>query len=61
MTGRTRERPGVTPTGSARTLDFDYAERVDTYLERAQAADDPAEKDFHLKHARQLLTACREE
>lgn len=58
MTGRTTGRPSVSPNEPADPFEFDYADRVDVYLRRAQVAESAAEKNFHVRHARQLLAAC---
>ena len=42
------------------TLDPDSIERIDVHLQRALGAADSDEKNFHVRHARQLLEACRE-
>jgi hypothetical protein len=40
------------------SIDPDTASRIDAFLERALDADDPSQKDFHVRHARQVLEAC---
>jgi hypothetical protein len=60
MPGQTTERPGGSAGLSLGTLDADSADRIDVHLKRALEADDEEEKDFHVRHARQLLEACTE-
>ncbi|WP_123535354.1 hypothetical protein [Halosimplex salinum] len=60
MTGQTQEKPGGTDEPSLGTLDHDSIDRIDVHLQRALAAEDGEKKDFHVRHARQLLEACRE-
>ncbi|WP_135365774.1 hypothetical protein [Halosimplex halophilum] len=60
MTGHTKGGSGASEGPPLGTLDPDSVERIDVHLERALETDDPDEKDFHVRHARQLLEACRE-
>lgn len=60
MTGHTQGASGTTEGAPLGTLDPDSVERIDVHLERALDTDDTEEKDFHVRHARQLLEACRE-
>ncbi|WP_436908219.1 hypothetical protein [Halosimplex marinum] len=60
MTGHTQGTSGGSDGPPLGTLDPDSVERIDVHLERALDTDDTAEKDFHVRHARQLLEACRE-
>jgi len=60
MTGHTHGTSGTTEGGPLGTLDPDSIERIDVHLERALDTDDTDRKDFHVRHARQLLEACRE-
>ena len=50
----------MVPSQPVGSLDDDSVERIDVHLERALHATDPEEKDFHIRHARQLLEACRQ-
>lgn len=56
MTGQTQGEAG-TEGPSLGGLDAESVERIDVHLERALQADE--EKDFHVRHARQLLEACK--
>jgi hypothetical protein len=62
MTGHTQGTSGGSegPGPGLGTLDPDSVERIDVHLQRALDTDDTEEKDFHVRHARQLLEACRE-
>jgi len=60
MTGHTQGTSGASERSSLGTLDPDSVERIDVHLQRALAVDDSERKDFHVRHARQLLEACRE-
>ncbi|WP_436929827.1 hypothetical protein [Halosimplex halobium] len=60
MTGHTKGGSGASEGAPLGTLDTDSIERIDVHLQRALATDDTDEKDFHVRHARQLLEACRE-
>jgi len=60
MTGQTQGTTGASEGPSLGTLDPDSVERIDVHLKRALDTDDTDEKDFHVRHARQLLEACRE-
>lgn len=55
--GTTGQTDGDVAMGS---LDADSVDRIDRYLRRAESATERAEKDFNVRHARQLLVACRE-
>jgi hypothetical protein len=61
MTGQTTGRVRPPEGMPLEPIDADSVERIDVHLERALAAEDEAEKDFHVRHARQLLAAAREE
>jgi|GEM_PF-1505661 len=61
MTGQTTERLGGAAELTVGTLDSDSASRIDAHLKRALDADDESEKDFHVRHARQLIEACKNE
>jgi len=41
------------------SLDEETARRIEVYLERALAAEETTEKDFHVRHARQLLEGVK--
>jgi len=41
------------------SLDEETARRIEVYLERALAAEEATEKDFHVRHARQLLEGVK--
>jgi hypothetical protein len=58
MTGQTQGESG-SADGLLGRLDADSAERIDVHLERAMGAEGE-EKDFHVRHARQLLEACKD-
>ncbi|QPV64826.1 hypothetical protein I7X12_09575 [Halosimplex litoreum] len=60
MTGDTHGTSGATEGPPLGTLDPDSVERIDVHLKRALDTDDTEEKNFHVRHARQLLEACRE-
>lgn len=55
MTGQSTGRAGATTGLPPGELDAETAERIDVHLERAQDATDTEQKDFHVRHARQLL------
>ncbi len=59
MTGKTHGQSGSGEV-TLGTLDPDSIDRIDVHLQRALGAEDTEEKDFHVRHARQLLEACRE-
>lgn len=59
MTGKTHGQSGSAEVALG-TLDPDSIDRIDVHLQRALGAEDADEKDFHVRHARQLLEACRE-
>lgn len=60
MTGQSQRatKPGTEP--SLGPLDDDSVDRIDVHLERALQASETDESDFHVRHARQLLEACRQ-
>jgi len=58
MPGHTTEQPSGSAGLTLGGLDADSADRIDVHLKRALEADDDEEKDFHVRHARQLLEAC---
>jgi len=60
MTGKTQDAVGKSDEIPLDTLDPDSIERIDDHLQRALDAVETGEKDFHVRHARQLLEACRE-
>jgi hypothetical protein len=60
MTGQTTGSVRPSEGMPLEPIDADSAARIDVHLERALAADDAAEKDFHVRHARQLLAAASE-
>jgi adenine C2-methylase RlmN of 23S rRNA A2503 and tRNA A37 len=60
MTGQTTGDSRVVPSQPVGSLDDDSVERIDVHLKRSLHATDPEEKDFHIRHARQLLEACRQ-
>ena len=59
MTGETTERLREGSTLVLDALDSDSAGRIDRHLRRAEKAEEDDEKDFHVRHARQLLEACK--
>jgi hypothetical protein len=59
MSGQTQGEATTAGRPSLGTLDADTVDRIDVHLERALAAES-GEKDFHVRHARQLLEGCRE-
>lgn len=59
MTGQTQGETTTPGRPSLGSLDADSVERIDVHLQRALHAEG-AEKDFHVRHARQLLQACKE-
>jgi len=59
MTGQTQGEATAARGQSLGSLDTDSVDRIDVHLERALDAEG-AEKDFHVRHARQLLEACRD-
>jgi hypothetical protein len=59
MSGQTQGEATSAGGPSLGELDADTVDRIDVHLERALCADG-AEKDFHVRHARQLLEGCRE-
>lgn len=60
MTGQAQGDPGVEVGLAFGCLDPDTTDRIDVHLRRAVAADDDERKDFHVRHARQLLRAIEE-
>lgn len=61
MTGCAHSDRGIESENVAfGSVDAESARRIDAYLERAVAAENGSEKDFHVRHARQLLEACRD-
>ena len=60
MTGQSQRAPKRGTEPSLGSLDDDSVDRIDVHLERAIEATDDAESDFHVRHARQLLEACRQ-
>ena len=60
MTGKTQEAVWDSDGLPMDTLDPDSIERINVHLRRALGATDSDEKNFHVRHARQLLEACRE-
>jgi hypothetical protein len=40
---------------AAESLDARSADSIDTHLQQALRAEDPKDKDFHVRQARQLL------
>lgn len=59
MTGQSTGRPQGTQDLPLGKLDPDTVDRIDVHLERALHADDADDKDFHVRHARQLLEVCK--
>jgi len=59
MSGQTQGEATTAGRSSLGTLDADTVDRIDVHLERALGAEG-REKDFHVRHARQLLEGCRE-
>jgi hypothetical protein len=59
MSGQTQGETTAAGAGSLGKLDADSVDRIDVHLARALDADG-AEKDFHVRHARQLLEGCRD-
>jgi len=59
MTSRSTGKAGGTEAYSLGSLDSESVERIDVHLERALRAEDVDEARFHVRHARQLLEACR--
>jgi len=57
MTGHTRE--STVGDGFLGTLDDDSVDRIDVHLRRASQAEDADQAKFHVRHARQLLEACK--
>jgi len=60
MTGKTQKAAGDPDGFPMDTLNSDSIARIDEHLQRALSASETGEKDFHVRHARQLLEACRE-
>jgi len=60
MTGKTQNAVAKSDGISMNTLDPDSIERIDEHLQRALEATETGKKDFHVRHAKQLLVACRE-
>ena len=58
MTGQTQGESTTHGRPSSGSLDADSVERIDVHLQRALRAEG-GEKDFHVRHARQLLEAWR--
>jgi hypothetical protein len=54
-----QERPGRNEF-AFESFDSETVGRIDSHLARAQETDDSTRKDFHLRHARQLLEATKE-
>ena len=59
MPGQTQGESKTAKRPALGRLDADSVERIDVHLERALESDG-ADKDFHVRHARQLLEACKE-
>lgn len=59
MTGQTQGESGTADGALLGRLDADSVDRIDVHLERAMGAEGD-EKDFHVRHARQLLEACKD-
>lgn len=61
MTGKATGDTGIASEQPLGSLDEDSVSRIDVHLERAMHATDDDRKDFHVRHARQLLEACRDD
>ena len=59
MSGKTQGEATAARGQPLESLDADTVDRIDVHLERALGAEG-SEKDFHVRHARQLLEGCRE-
>lgn len=59
MTGQTQGEATAADRPAPARLDAESVERIDVHLQRALAAEG-ADKDFHVRHARQLLEAWKE-
>ena len=59
MTGQTQGETKTADRPALATVDADTVERIDVHLERALGSEG-GDKDFHVRHARQLLEACKE-
>ena len=60
MTGQTQGEATTPGRPSPGPLDADSVERIDVHLQRALHAEG-AKKDFHVRHARQLLEAWKDD
>jgi len=60
MAGKMKETLRLGDGFRPESIDSDTADRIDTYLARALAAQEAEQTDFHLRHARQILQAARE-
>jgi hypothetical protein len=58
MTGQPRET--TAGDGFLGTLDDESVDRIDVHLRRASQAEDADQAKFHVRHARQLLEACKD-
>jgi hypothetical protein len=61
MTGKTQGKARAAEGLPLEPIDADSADRIDVHLKRASYADDVDEANFHVRHARQLLEACKTE
>jgi len=59
MSGQTQGEATTVGGSSLESVDADTVDRIDVHLERALGAEG-GEKDFHVRHARQLLEGCKE-
>jgi hypothetical protein len=59
MSGQTQGEATAERRSSLGKLDADTVDRIDVHLERAMDSEG-GEKDFHVRHARQLLEGCRD-
>lgn len=61
MTGESTGKAGATAQLPLGDLDAEAVEQIDVHLDRALHAEEADRKDFHVRHACQLLEVYRSE
>lgn len=59
MKGKSQGKARLAEDLPLEPIDADAADRIDVHLKRAVHAEDTDEASFHVRHARQLLEACK--
>jgi hypothetical protein len=59
MTGESTGKAGATTELPLGDLDAEAVEQIDVHLDRALRAEEADRKDFHVRHAYQLLEVYR--